>query len=201
MKQIEKIGRAQKGSYDSCPDLAAGKDPSPHKVTEREEYSPNQGGKRQETMVVGPAQKTSHMGNDEPNKPILPPRQTARLVKRAVQKRMSLRQNATLSPRAAACSPPRDKRFRGRPQIKTPGKRTRISPARGHALREAVPRLPKVQKKYCCMMGAGAKLRSPDTRAAQKKLTATPPKRRYVTEALKERRPKRATKKRSRLHP
>ena len=60
MKQIEKIGRAQKGSYDSCPDLAAGKDPSPHKVTEREEYSPNQGGKRQETMVVGPAQKTSH---------------------------------------------------------------------------------------------------------------------------------------------
>ncbi len=68
MKQIEKIGRAQKGSYDSCPDLAAGKDPSPHKVTEREEYSPNQGGKRQETMVVGPAQKTSHMGNDEPNK-------------------------------------------------------------------------------------------------------------------------------------
>ena len=141
MKQIEKIGRAQKGSYDSCPDLAAGKDPSPHKVTEREEYSPNQGGKRQETMVVGPAQKNvPYGGTMSPTKPILPPRQTARLVKRAVQKRMSLRQNATLSPRAAACSPPRDKRFRGRPQIKTPGKRTRISPARGHALREAVPR-------------------------------------------------------------
>ena len=67
-------------------------------------------------------------------------------------------------------------------------------------MREAVPRLPKVQKKYCCMMGAGAKLRSPDTRAAQKKLTATPPKRRYVTEALKERRPKRATKKEIKLH-
>lgn len=148
-----------------------------------------------------PLKKRPIWGTMSPTKPILPPRQTARLVKRAVQKRMSLRQNATLSPRAAACSPPRDKRFRGRPQIKTPGKRTRISPARGHALREAVPRLPKVQKKYCCMMGAGAKLRSPDTRAAQKKLTATPPKRRYVTEALKERRPKRATKKRSRLRP
>ena len=166
----------------------------PIRSREREEYSPNQGGKRQETMVVGPAQKRPIWGTMSPTKPILPPRQTARLVKRAVQKRMSLRQNATLSPRAAACSPPRDKEIQRPPQIKTPGKRTRISPARGHALREAVPRLPKVQKKYCCMMGAGAKLRSPDTRAAQKSSLPRRPKRRYVTEALKERRPKRATK-------
>ena len=55
--------------------------------------------------MVGPAQKTSHMGNDEPNKTDIAAKTNSKAGQKGRQKRMSLRQKRNIKSQGSCLLP------------------------------------------------------------------------------------------------